>query len=271
MAARKHHRTLEVRADVLKVHPEAQRQLSPLQIKKRMLDFDLDSIGTIHVVEMIATDLRVLAIDVPADQLWIIDGQHRWTALMQHGMGEWKVSCHHHGVVSNARACDLFLKLNDRAVVSAYDKFLNEVQSGNQVAIGAKRAAEELGLRVARQTGVGHIVCVTAMKGVYAADDGRTLEATLETVLAAWGKTEDAVNGKLIEGLAILLGAQNGAIDRAALAKKLAKYPGGPAGVIGDAKGLLRIRHTSVPRCVAETIMEAYNSGRRAENKVTLG
>ena len=44
---------------------------------------------------------------------WIIDGQHRWRALMDHGMGEWLVEVKIHlEATDDARASALFLKLN---------------------------------------------------------------------------------------------------------------------------------------------------------------
>ena len=46
--------------------------------------------------------------------------------------------------------------------------------------------------------------------------------------------------------------------------KKLAKYPGGASALLGDAKGIHERRHISVARCVAEQVIETYNSGRRS-------
>ena len=105
--------------------------------------------------------------------------------------------------------------------------------------------------------------CVTALKKVYGFDGGKALALTLETVVAAWGRTEAAVDGKIIEGVGLVHCHYNGAIDLAALSKKLAKYPGGASGLLGDAKGLRQFRHASLPRCVAETVIETYNVGRK--------
>jgi hypothetical protein len=63
--------------------------------------------------------------------------------------------------------------------------------------------------------------------------------------------------------LGLFLKTYGGNIDRAALVKKLAKYPGGSSGLIGDARGLRQFRHASIVRCVAEQTVEVYNSGRR--------
>lgn len=252
----KRNKIITVAAETLKPHPSAQRRLSPTQVKRIMADLDLDAIGSLHVADI-------------DEQLWIVDGQHRWSALMRHGLGEWKVRCEvHEDATDHARASALFLRLNNRAVVGTFDRWLNEVQSGDPVALGAKAIIEGFGLHVALQKGDGIIACVGALKRVYAIDQGRTLKDVLSILADAYGLAPEAVEGKLIEGLAIVSAKFNGELDRRAFAQKLAKYPGGAPSVIGDAKGLMRMRRTSMPRAVAEVAVETYNVGRR--NRLAL-
>ena len=130
---------MRVEARSLRVHPLAQRRLVPSKLKKLMADLDLDAIGVLHCVEYEIDG--VLAI-------WIIDGQHRWRALMDHGFGEWLVEVKiHTEVTDNARASELFLKLNDRAVVSPFDRFQNEVGAHMPAAVGATRILQARDLR----------------------------------------------------------------------------------------------------------------------------
>lgn len=254
----KRNRIVHVAAQALKPHPSAQRRLSPTQVKRIMADLDLDAIGTIHVVEI-------------DDQLWIVDGQHRWSALVRHGLGEWKVRCEvHEDATDHARASKLFLRLNDRAVVGVFDRWLNELQAGDPVAVGTKKIAESFGYRVALQNGDGIIACVAALKRIYALDDGATLKDVLGILTDAYGLTAESVEGKLVEGLAIVSERFNGSVDRKTLAKKLAKYPGGAPSLIGDAKGLMRMRRTSMSRAIAEVVVDTYNVGRRAESRLSL-
>jgi hypothetical protein len=82
--------------------------------------------------------------------------------------------------------------------------------------------------------------------------------------VSVWGRAGGAAfEGKMVEGLATVFEHYKTEIDQAALVKKLAKYAGGAAAVMGDAKGLRSHRKTSLARCVAELISECYNSGRR--------
>lgn len=258
----KRKREIYVEAHTLKVHPVAQRQLNPTHLKRIMEKLDLDAIGQLEVV-----DYEIDGQPGP----WIIDGQHRWSALMRHGFGDWKIVCVvHEDATDDARASELFLRLNTRAVVHPFDTFKNELSARDPIATGANEVVLKHGLKVAGYCADGNVACPTALKRIYAQDDGVTLDRSLSIVTTAWGHTSSAVEGKLLEGVSIIVGTFNGELDDPALIKKLAKYPGGGAGVLGDAKGLRRIRKASVVRCVAETIVEAYNSGRRDPNRLPL-
>lgn len=247
----KRNKIVYVPASDLKIHPSAQRKLVTANLKQIMQDLDLDGIGTLHVAPI-------------NGDLWIVDGQHRWTALMRHGFGDWKVACVvHEDATDHTRASELFLKLNSRAVLASYDKWVNEVQAGDPTAVGAKEVAEAHGFKIDRQSHDGHLACVNTLKTVYRTDNGDLLDETLGLIVSAFGHTAAAAEGKLIEGVAHTLAQHNGDLDREALTKKLAKYPGGASGILGDAKGLKKIRRASVPRCVYETIIESYNYGRR--------
>jgi len=246
---------VKVEAQKLRTHPYAQRELLQHKLKQLKEDLDLDAIGVLHGVEYAINGEYAI---------WIIDGQHRWRALMDHGFGEWEVEVKiHTEVKDDARASELFLKLNNRAVVKAYDKYENARRAGHNNAVSIAKIATERSLRVDRQSADGHLCCITVLMNVWNFDGGNTLILTLDTLLAAWGRTAAAVEGKLIEGLGTLYKTFNGTIDRPVLVKKLAKYPGGASGLIGDARGLRQFRHASVSRCVAERIIELYNVGRR--------
>lgn len=248
-------KTLTLKARDLRVHPEAQRKIVPAALKRIIDSLDLDAIGTLHAVRYRIND--VLA-------FWVIDGQHRLEALMHHGLGDWEVTVQVHMDVKNdARAHEVFLRLNKRAPVSPYYTFRSELGAGHPVAVGAAQVVDKHGLKIAPYNSDGTITCVNTLKTVYARDEGRALDKALSTAIAAWGPTSSAVEGKLIEGLGVVFGYYNGEVDQPALVKKLAKYPGGASGLLGNAKALKQVRAKSLSRCVAEAVIEAYNKGRR--------
>lgn len=258
---------MEVKASELKIHPIAQRKLVAAQLNKRMADLDLDAIGVLQGVEI--TQTTTLTVEgetyVLEPGIYVIDGQHRVISLCRHGFGDWKVRVElHPEAVDVARASALFLRLNARATVAAFDMFKNQVQEGNPDAVGAQALVEKIGMSVRRQKKDGQVACVSALKRLYAIDEGKTLEEVLMIVREAYGKATSAYEAVILDGLAIVVSTHNGTIDRPTLIKKLAKYPAGASGIIGDARGLKKVRRTSMSYCVSETIVEMYNQGRRS-------
>lgn len=246
---------LKVRADELVSHPFAQREIVPSNLKRLTETLDLDAIGVLHAVEYPINGKT---------RLWIIDGQHRWQALMDNGFGEWPVEVKVHLDVDNHKsASDLFLKLNKRATVMPFDSFQNELNAGYEEAVGANSVARKNGLTISRQCGDAKLACANTLKKIWRVDKGETLDATLQIVVSAWGTKASALEGRLLDGIGLVVWRFNGTIDKPAMVKKLAKHPGGASGLLGDAKGLMAYSKSSMSKCVAECVIAAYNSGRR--------
>jgi hypothetical protein len=253
---RNDNKIINVAVSELRIHPVAQRRVVKSHLRRIAATLDLDAIGTIHVVHYAIKG--VLA-------YWVIDGQHRVEALRHHGFGEWKVKAEIHQCDDDATASALFLKLNRRAAVGAFDLFANEVSSGDEAAVNVVEICAAQGLTVDRQARDGNIACVNALRSLWNIDQGETLGETLRVLVTAAGPKKDAVEGKLVAGLGRFLATFNGEVDREILATKIAKYPGGPAALLGNAKGLQKLRgNQSLASCVTEILVDVYNSGRRS-------
>ena len=248
---------IRMEARALRIHPSAQRDLQPGWLKYLTKNLDLDSIGVIHVVETVVDGQH---------GFYVIDGQHRTRALVDAGMGEWEVDVQVHMDVQTAGAASKrFLELNKVRPVSAYARFQNEVMAENPNAVGALNVVLSCGLKVGQTTSDGQINCVVTVMKLYAPDAGKVLQLALDTAVLAWGTRATAMEGKLIEGLGLIYRSFSGSVDKYALIKKLSKYPGGPSGLLGDARGIAGNRRTTLSRCVGEIIVETYNSGRRSQ------
>jgi hypothetical protein len=246
---------IRMEAQALRIHPYAQRDLVPARLKELEADFDLDAIGILHAVEY-----QIDGYPGP----WCVDGQHRLHLLKNMGLGEWPVIVRiHTDAKDHAASAALFLKLNNRLLVSSFAKFVNARTAEYESAVGVNRIVSEHGYTVGKTTRDAELSCVSTLMKLYDLDTGATLAATLETIIAAWGRVASACEGKLIEGIGQVYKTYNGSIDRPVLAKKLAKYPGGPSGLLGDAKGIREYRRGSLSRCLAEKIIDLYNAGRR--------
>jgi len=255
MYAQNRNRIIYVEARRLRIHPTAQRDgVVKAKVKKFERTMDLDALGTFHAVEYSING---------ESALWVIDGHHRLLALLNVGLGEWVVRVEVHvDVMTEARASDLFLKLNDRAITRPFETFRNEVQAKRPDAIGIESMVREHGLVVSDDTRGGNIVCVKALKDAYERDPS-ALAYALDLVTRAWGRTASAVEGKIIEGVSRALEVYGDSIDRPALAKKLGKYPGGPAALLGHAKGRASVTGTTLGRSVADVVIELHDRGKQ--------
>src|SRR5215831_309953 len=208
-------KVIKMRADKLRVHPKVHRDLVPSRLKQLVRFMDLDAIGCMHAVEYSINGHH---------GVWVIDGQHRLAALMQHGFGEWEVDVKIYiDVDSDERAADLFLKLDDYSPVTTYDKFVNEVRAGNEDACGVQTTLRRFGLQASRGVGDGKLRCVVILKRVWRMNAGETLGRTLLVITSAWGTPSAAFDGAIIDGLATVLFVYP-EVDNRRMIKKLAKY-----------------------------------------------
>lgn len=246
-------RMQKFRADALKPHPMAQRELVPARLRKLKDNLDLDAIGVLHAV-----DYKIKGQTGP----WIIDGQHRWRALMDHGMGEWEVEVKLHlDVDDDVRASALFIKLNDRSPVRPFDKFKNRLTAKDPDAMAINDIVLRHHMKIAASAGNGHLIGIASLEKTFSLDDGKALDRTLGIVSEAWGLR--SFDAKLIEGIGLVCARYNGVLETSALVKKLSKYPGSSTGIVGDARGLMEYRKVSLAKCIAERIIDTYNMGRR--------
>ena len=250
------------RADALAVHPTVQRQIQPGWLKKLTDNLDLDALDVLHAVDYPINGKR---------GPYIIDGQHRYRALIERGMGEWEVDVKIYlDVKSDKRAAELIKLLNTRRTFSPYDMFIQEITAGEFVAVGIMDILRKYGLNLSRSSGDGCVACPYALKTAYRHDDGRALDKAIAILVQSFGKCAAALEGKVIEGLALVTAVNNGNLDEPSLVKKLAKHSGGASALIAKGKGRMEFHRTSLARSIAGYIIDLYNVGRRADKLEAL-
>lgn len=240
--------------DIL-VDDEIQRTLTRVRVARIARDMDLDALG------MITVNLR------ENGKYYIIDGQHRIAALTAIGLAEWKCKCEVFTHLSRKEEADLFIKRNYQKIPSAYDTYHAGLVAQDPTALVLRDTAQSVGLRISNTSSEvnGVIRCVSAMRRIGQMNGGTDLlHDTLTIATDAWGRIPMAVEGRVVEGIAIALYHYNTEINRPALVRKLAKFPGGPAGLLGAARGLMVSRSASVARCLASIVVATYNKGRRS-------
>lgn len=201
---------------------------------------------------------------------FIIDGQHRARALMKMGWADQRVPCHVRRDLTQSDEAGLFVGLNTTAKPSAYQRFAKSVLAGDPEAVAISDIVKSVGMSISDQQADGQINAVSTLEAVYrggrrsGGQDPHALLTTLRIATNAWGKTANAVNGQIIHGLGLVVRRYGTKIDHDELLKKLAPFPGGPAGLLGRARGLRDIRGGSVANCVAAVIVDTYNKGKRS-------
>lgn len=201
----------------------------------------------------------------------VVDGWHRVLAFReQPGFNGDKIFCQVYKHLTVQEEAALFRKLNTRAQVSQLDDFRVAITAGDVEAVAINGIIESLGLSVGIG-GDGQIAAVMALKNVYRGarivarrENGEPLRAALRMLLNAWGKQRAALEGNLISGAGYVVLRHGKALDRDDLSQKLAPYPGGPAALLGIAKGVKAVKGAALPHCVAAVLVDVANKGKRS-------
>jgi hypothetical protein len=245
-------KSLKVRLDSLVVHPLAQRTLIPSWVKYLEDHIDIDLIGVISVV-MYKIGGR--------EGYWIVDGQHRYKALMGYGCGDLMVEVHYYeDVKDDATSCKLFRLLNKKKTVGPWDDFDKGYKSGDPTCVGIANCLTRHGLAVAKNAADDTLNCIATLRRVYLFDGGTSLDQSITVCKEAWGSKASNMEGSLIEGMSRVFHKYNGKVEIPVLIVKLQKTK--PKNLIGEGMSLSKIKKRSLSRCIGEIIVDRYNVKR---------
>jgi hypothetical protein len=235
-----------------------QRKTSPVRVKRMVENMNLDALGTFSASERGKKNLS----------LWLLDGGHRAAALLQLDMGDWPVRTEVFSGLSRAAEAELFLLLNATKAPTPWEKYKAALVHNDPECCAIDAIVQGHGLRVYENKADGNVACPATLRKLYKAG-GINGDTVLSDVLAlsvgAWGRTQEAMEGKVLEGLGLVMLTYNGDIDSTALERKLAKVPGGAAGLIGKAKALRDMQPgMTVYRAIANYAISLYNQKRRS-------
>lgn len=208
-------------------------------------------------------NVGILTVSLRDGKTWVVDGQHRYLAAMELGLGDQKVLCHIHKDLTREEEAKLFARLNDQRAPTAYDIFKAGLIYGDTVAIGVERAARKHGYAVTGQSATGKIACVSKLMEIQRKDPD-LLDGVLQVTSQAWGDHRSGVEAPMVAGIAKVLDRYNGEVDRRQLATKLKKQAD-PAAMLGHAKSRKAMTGYSVTDEIAESVVAVYNKGRRSK------
>lgn len=241
------------------INPHAQRATDYAWVAKREPEYNTAKLGVISVSRH------------PSGDLHVIDGMHRVT-LTQRVMGkDFLLDCEVFDGLTPKQEARLFLDRNDRKAVSVYSRFRASLTAEDETALGIVNILDALGLTHGDQKRAGTVCAVAALQRVYLLTDRNgqqtgkiALNRALLVLQRAFGDGASSFEGHLIEGMGLLYVRYGSKIETDRLTEKLASFKGGAPGLLGQARALRELKGTSVSRCVAATVADIYNKGRRA-------
>lgn len=194
---------------------------------------------------------------------WVIDGGHRYHALVLLGWEDQQVQCWvYHGLTEHDEA-DKFLDLNNVRPVSAMDKFKVAVVAKRDVACDIDRIVREQDMSVGSSREA--ISCVTALVKTYDNGGPDVLATTVRIIRDAYGAP--GFTAKVTEGIGLFATNYN-TFSEDRLVEKLSHKLGGVNGLLSRAEQIKSSHGVSVPIGVAAAAVETYNSGRGGGGKL---
>lgn len=241
----------------LTIDERIQRPLNKVWVEREAERFNPDAFGTLIVSRR--RDGRYV----------VIDGQHR-SALYEHmGYVDQLLPCTVLTGLSFEQEARLFNVLNvQRRTVQYIDRFRNDVNAKEPVALAVRDICKEFNLTIGRGTQDRNIQAAAALVSVYQGNQrgsGRNpiaLRRALMTLKAAWGDGWETWNGSIIEGVGLCFLRFDNKIDPAELATKLAKH-GSVAKLLGRARDWRAVHGRGIATAVAAVVTDLYNVGRR--------
>jgi hypothetical protein len=224
-------------------------------------NFDERAFGVLHVLRR-------------KGKYMIIDGQNRAAALKILGYnGSHQVPCIDHGEITDAEAAAIFQDVNTFKGLQAYNIFMSAFMRGEADQYTIMEIVKNEGLTISPGGHSGAISAVRALERVHrphpkGEPDAAALHRTLHTIVQAWGKDRHALHGAIISGVGQVYIRDKDRVNDDEMVSKLARRAGGPSKLIGDARGVHSLIGGSIPACIADLIIQEYNRGRRASDRM---
>jgi uncharacterized protein DUF6551 len=231
------------------VDPNVQRVLKKARVGKMAADFQPDAVG------VLTTSFR------SARRIHVIDGQHRYRAAEAARYTGALQTMEYHGLTVPEEAA-LFRLLNTTEKVSRIDQFLIACVEQDPAAVRLAGYLRDHGWAVGTSATESRLSAIGSLERVFALSP-EAADSTLAVLTLAYGHRPAAVQGALIEGLGRMLAKYGRDVELEDLAARLAKIPGGPDGLVGNARGQQLTRTGNLSTQVARVIVNLYNQRRR--------
>ena len=220
-------------------------------------DFDLDSLGVLHV------SIR------PDGTKSLVDGNHRRLTLERIGWTDQRVPCRIYTGLSVAQEARLFDRPNDTRKPSRIARYMARLTGEHKETLAINAIVRAVGLAVHDAPGTGHIQCVAVLEALYKGDtkiakrpDPRCILHALECLRDAWGPDSTSFKGPLVHGLGLVFLREGDRVKKSHMIAKLTGVVGGAAGLEARAKTAKDMHNRSLPFSAAGVIVDLYNKSQ---------
>lgn len=233
-----------------------QRDLDTVRVHRLLVEWNPDLAGA-------------LILSARAGALWCVDGQHRLAVMRERN----ELFCY--AIVLNEltqkEEAALFVKYNkNRKGLNAWDLFKGEQVAGTADVLNIIRIVHAAGFRIDRTTGPNHIGAVGALRRIYRLGSEPLLTKTISIVQEVWMGDRRALDGTVIEGLAVFLHSFVGEPQYREKRARDVLETHSPILLIRKAQEIQAQRYVagSSATNLAEAIREFYNVGLSRANKL---
>jgi hypothetical protein len=245
----------ELALDALSVPPAYQREERPQLVRKIIREFDPDLLGLLVVVRD------------RAGKLWILDGQHRWLALV--GLGYERALCEVLHNVPLERQAQIFSGRNSRRISPhPRDSFRADHVARDPDVVAIVSVLRRHGYQPPFGSHKGSADCFVCVSTLREVQSWGLLGPTVGLIRDAWPNDDLATQAPILAGLAACLRLYP-QLPPPALRKRLSRHSA------DEVLRLARATHANSRERrlwvhVAGVVMDLYNHGRAAANRVEL-
>lgn len=239
-----------VPVELLFSDPRYQRDVDHPRVARMAAEFDPDALGVITVSER------------PNGRYAVLDGFHRVELMRYLGWDDQKMPAFVYTGLTVAEEAVIFTRMNkDRRQPTRFHLFKAQVTARDPDAVAVHDVFTRLNLTPSNVPGPRTIRSLATADKIVKIANVSVLETALRVMLKAWDESDDALNGDLLSGLALLVFSWPD-IDTNHLAVRLADHT--PGMIMNKSRVTKEVNaELTLPAAVATVVTAIYNTRLR--------
>jgi hypothetical protein len=207
--------------------------------------------------------------------LAIIDGSHRYKALVQKGMNDYSVNALIYFDLTIQEEAKIFTMLNqEHTKPNTTEIFKAGIVSGDEETIAINKIINSLGLHIGVGPGDNKIRAISTVKRIYRNADGDVLYKSLKSIKEAYGSNSSNMRDVLISAVAIVFNRYGDSVDVDRMIDTLQKF-GKPNTLIANAQAMMsgksnQVTTTGLPYLIVNKYNQRLTKNRLSEYPMNL-